>query len=437
MKNLHSHSRRLFIKAAGVSLALPWLETFSSTKNSSMEKIRLFTMSVPFGFEPTYFIPTEAGSHFTPPPHLKIFDQLRNDYTVISGLSHPETAAGSHNTERVIFTGAPYPNQSHNLKNTISVDQALALNLRGQTRLESLVLTTYRGNLSYSANGVGVPAINHPKRVYSKLFDELGGSRKETKVESIKRGQSILDKLSDATKLWKKRISKSDQGRLDEYYSSLRDVERQLEMSMKWLDKPKPKKIGKAPDNYNEKAPTEQKLKLMLDMAYLAILTDSTRVFSMQTIGAHHTLSHHGKEKEKLEKFEAVNTKLLTVVNSFLEKLKKTTEGEKSLLDKTMFLLTSNLRDGNTHWTHDLPVFLAGGGFKHGSHIAFNKPYLEQISKDKVSDKAAKKPVKSIPIIMGQNQAPLCNLYTSMLQRAGVEINKFSSASGTLRGLTW
>ncbi len=167
-------------------------------------------------------------------------------------------------------------------------------------------------------------------------------------------------------------------------------------------------------------------------MIHLAIVTDSTRAFSLMTFGMHHDLSHHGKEPTKLAACRQVEVDLIQVIGGLLGKLKSTKEGESSLLDSTMVLMTSNLRDGNTHWTYNLPTLLAGGGFKHGQHLAFNKPYLEEVSQELNAKPGTNtNQEKKIPL-MGQDQQPLCNLYTSMLKKSGVEIDRFSSATGPL-----
>jgi hypothetical protein len=172
----------------------------------------------------------------------------------------------------------------------------------------------------------------------------------------------------------------------------------------------------------------------MYDMIHLALVTDSTRAITIKTYGMHHDLSHHGKDPQKLTQCRAVETDLMTACGKLLTKLKASTEGDANLLDHTMVVLTSNLRDGNSHWTHDLPTFLAGGGFRHGQHLAFNKPQMQLLAELKASG-VQEKQAKKIAPMMGINQAPLCNLFVSLLQNAGIETDRFGSSSGTLSGL--
>ena len=215
----------------------------------------------------------------------------------------------------------------------------------------------------------------------------------------------------------------------------MRDVERQLKMTREWVNRPKPAAIGSEPHDISDNQKQQAKFQLMIDMIHLALVTDSTRSVSLMTFGMHHDLSHHGKEPNKLEACRKVEVELIQSFAGLLSKLKNSQEADSTLLNSTMVMMTSNLRDGNTHWTYNLPVILAGGGFQHGQHLAFNRPYLEEVNQE--LNPAPGAPVnleKKIPL-MGQDQQPLCNLYTSMLQKAGVEVDRFSSASGPLDGL--
>jgi hypothetical protein len=170
-------------------------------------------------------------------------------------------------------------------------------------------------------------------------------------------------------------------------------------------------------------------------MIHLALVTDSTRAISIRTFGMHHDLSHHGKEAKKLEACRKVELELIQAYGELLRKLKESKEGAGTLLDGTMVMMMSNLRDGNTHWTYNLPAILAGGGFKHGQHLAFNQPYLGEVARElNPPEGTAGNGQKKIPS-MGKDQQPLCNLYTSMLQRGGVETERFSTATGRLAGL--
>jgi hypothetical protein len=334
-----------------------------------------------------------------------------------------------------MLTGAPYPDYSYNLKNTVSVDQAFAARFRGATRYESLPLTTQGGSLSVTANGVSIPAIGQSSAVFKKLFLAATPAEMEAELRRIDEGRSMLDFVGDRAKSLTHRISHADKQRVDEYFESVRDVERQLKMSREWVNRPKPAPVGGEPKDIADNQQQKAKFQLMIDMIHLALVTDSTRAVSLMTFGMHHDLSHHGKEPKKLAACRQVEVDLIQAFGSLLAKLKGSSEGNGTLLDSTMVMMTSNLRDGNTHWTYNLPVLLAGGGFRHGQHLAFNPPYLDEVKRELEAGEVKKGgPEKKIPL-MGQFQQPLCNLYTSMLQKSGVEIDRFSTATGPLEGL--
>ena len=426
--------RRLFLRTAGISLALPFLESMSKSVAAPTAAQngprRLVAIGTPFGFDPYVFVPTGEGRGYALTPHLENLKEHRNDFTIFSGLSHPNTGGGGHKAEAVILTGAPYPDYSYNLKNTISLDQAFAAHFRGQTRYDSLVLTTTGGTLSYTGNGVAIPALASPSQVFARLFLTSTPQQQAEELRKIGSGRSLLDFVGEQTKRLNAQVTPADRARLDEYFESVRDVERQLQMSAEWVTRPKPPAPQAAPQDITTPGQQQKKLQLMFDMTYLALRTDSTRAVTIKTFGDHHDLSHHGKEPGKLQACRQVEVELLQAYAGLIDKLKKAEEGGGGrMLDQTMVLMTSNLRDGNSHWTHNLPVLLAGGGFRHGQHLAFNKPYLEALA-----DPEADKKPKTVPS-MGKDQVPLCNLYLSMLQSAGIPADRFSSSSGTLTGL--
>lgn len=431
--------RRIFLKSAGIAIGLPMLDSMLPSIGHGAEPAapprRMVCIGVPFGFDPSAFVPVTTGRDYVLPSHLTHLAAFRDDFTVISGLSHPNTGGGGHKAEAVMLTGAPYPDYSHNLKNTISVDQAFASRFRGETRYESFVLTTQGPSLSVTANGVSIPAISQPSAVFKKLFLAATPAEMDAEMRRIDEGRSMLDFVGDRAKSLNRQISTADRQRVDEYFESVRDVERQLKMAREWVNQPKPAPIGGEPRDIADSQQQKTRFHLMIDMIHLALVTDSTRAISLMTFGMHHDLSHHGKEPKKLAACRQVEVELMQVFGGLLEKLKNAKEGGSTLLDSTMVMMTSNLRDGNTHWTYNLPVILAGGGFKHGQHLAFNRPYLNEVNEELTAAPGTNVSTeKKIPL-MGQDQQPLCNLYTSMLRQGGIEIGRFSTAAGTLHGL--
>ena len=431
--------RRMFLKSAGIAIGLPMLDSMLPSIGHGAEPAapprRMVCIGVPFGFDPTAFVPVTTGRDYVLPSHLTHLAAYRDDFTVISGLSHPNTGGGGHKAEAVMLTGAMYPDYSHNLKNTISVDQAFAARFRGETRYESFALTTQGPSLSVTANGVAIPAISQPSALFKKLFLAATPAEMEAEMHRIDEGRSMLDFVSDRAKSLNRQISAADRQRVDEYFESVRDVERQLKMAREWVNRSKPEPIGSEPRDSADNQQQKARFQLMVDMIHLALVTDSTRAISLMTFGMHHDLSHHGKEPKKLAACRQVEAELMQAFGGLLDKLKSAKEGGSTLLDSTMVMMTSNLRDGNTHWTYNLPVILAGGGFKHGQHLAFNRPYLDEVNQELTAAPGTSVSTeKKIPL-MGQDQQPLCNLYTSMLRQGGIEIDRFSTATGTLEGL--
>jgi hypothetical protein len=214
-------------------------------------------------------------------------------------------------------------------------------------------------------------------------------------------------------------LGTADREKLDEYFTSVRELEQRLATNEEWSKKPKPKVDAKPPQNVANPADLVGRARLIFDLIHLAIQTDSTRLITVMLLGTslvppvagvslgHHDLSHHGQDPSKIEQLKKVEIEKLKTLHEFLAKLKETKEEEDSLLDRTMVFFSSNLGNAATHATKNLPILLAGGGFKHGQHLAFDPA----------------------------SPPPLCNLYVSMLQRLGIEAEKFGSSTGTLTGL--
>ena len=244
--------RRLFLKNAGIAMALPMLDSMLPANRGTcaapvQAPKRMVCIGVPFGFDPTAFVPVTAGRDYTLPSHLAQLAAYRNDFTVISGLSHPNTGGGGHKAEAVMLTGAPYPDYSYNLKNTISVDQAFATRFRGETRYESFTLTTQGQSLSVTANGVSIPAMDRPSAVFKKLFLAATPAEMDADLRRIDEGRSMLDFVRDRAKSLNNQLGTADRQRIEEYFESVRDVERQLKMTREWVNRPKPKAVGAEP----------------------------------------------------------------------------------------------------------------------------------------------------------------------------------------------
>ena len=424
-------SRRHFLRGFGVAMALPFLDSMivpfarsaevSSPLAPNAAPRRMFAICNNLGLLPVSFFPTGAGREYAASPYLETLKEHRNDFTIFSGVSHPNVDGG-HPSDVSFLTAAPHP-ASSSFHNTISLDQHIAEQIGVQTRFPSLTLAV-NGNRSLSCTGTGVaiPPEQSASSVFRQLF--LQGTPQEVaaKIRDLDTGQSILDAVARQAKLLQRDVSGEDRTRLDQYFTSVRDLEHRLQTSRGWENKPKP--VVNVPEPVDPSSPAQymDKVKLMYDLARLAFETDSTRAITLmlnsvgtpvlQIQGAtitdgYHNLSHHGKAEDKLAQLRTIDQWHMKLLAGLFGELKLVREADTPLLDHTMILYGSNLGDANSHSTTNLPILFAGGGFKHGQHLAFDS----------------------------QQNYPLPNLFVSMLQRIGLEESSFASSTGTMRGL--
>jgi hypothetical protein len=411
-------SRRTFLRAAGVSLALPLLELHAVGAPAARPPRRMVCINTPLGLHPAAFFPEKAGKDYLLSPYLEVIKDFREDFTVISGLSHPDVGP-SHDSNFSFLTGAPHPEQRAGFKNTISVDQFAADFLHGQTRYDSLALSCEGFGLAWTRSGAPVPTDCWPSSVFARLFIEGRPDEVEAQRRRLQDGRSILDAVHEQAKAVRSAVGSRDRDKLDEYFTCVRELEQRLAQSEEWAKKPKPKVNAKPPQDVTNPTDLVAKTRVWFDLIHLAVQTDSTRLITLQLLGTsgvppvpgvslgHHDLSHHGNDPTKIAQLKKVETEVMKTLRDFLKRLKDTKEDGVRLLDRTTVFFSSNLADASTHSVRNLPVLLAGGGFRHGRHLAFDP--------------------KSGP--------PLCNLYVSMLQRLGLEVNRFGSSTGTLTGL--
>jgi hypothetical protein len=373
----------------------------------------------PLGLHPDFFFPEQEGTDYELTPYLEVLKEFREDYTVISGLSHAGMSPGfAHQASASFLTGAQNAGRP-GFRNSISLDQFAADHIGDQTRFASLALTGEGAGLSWTKTGALVPASNSPSKVFAKLF--LDGSEDEVReqVNRLNDGRSILDDVRDQASSLRTNLGADDRDILDEYITSVRDLEKRLARDESWCKTPKPKVNVPPPKDIPSVADLLGRTRLLFDLTHLALQTDSTRLITIMLTGStfvppipgvslgHHDLSHHGKDPGKLEQLKIVEREIMKTLAGLLARLRQSREDDSDLLDRTMVFLGSNLGDGSSHSVKNLPVLLAGGGFRHGRHLAFDP----------------------------QDPPPLCNLYVSMLQRLGIEADKFSSSTGTLTGL--
>jgi hypothetical protein len=413
--------RRQFLRAAGVALALPCFDAFSSARAADAEapKRRMVCICTPLGLHPENFIPEETGANYSLSPYLESLKDYRDDFTVISGLSHAGVSPGfAHQATASFLTGVPGAGRP-GFRNGISLDQFAAEHIGSQTRFPALTLSGEGLGLSWSRTGAQLPAENSPSNVFAKMF--LAGRADEVRaqVRRLRDNRSILDDVRDQASSLRTGLGSDDREKLDEYLTSVRQLEQRLVNDEAWNRKPKQSVNVDPPIDILNKADLIGRTRLLFDLTHLALQTDSTRLITIMLSGTtisptipgvtlgHHDLSHHGKDPGKLAQLKIVEQETMKTVHDLLTKLKQTQEAGASLLDRTVVFLGSNLGNGSSHSVKNLPVLLAGGGFRHGRHLPFDP----------------------------QNPPPLCNLYVSMLQQLGIDVDKFGSSTGTLTGL--
>lgn len=407
--------RRTFLRAAGVSLALPWLEAMASTSKFPR---RMVTICAPLGVHAPFFFPGKAGREYALTPYLEALREFRDGFTVISGLSHPNVGS-SHDSGFSFLTAAPHPEIRAGFRNTISLDQFAAEKIGGETRHPALVLADEGFGLSWTRSGAPVPADTSPSRVFARLFLEGRPEEVQAQARRLRDGQSILDRVRDQAGKLEAGLGARDRDKLDQYATSVRELERRLARAEEWSRKPKPRVDARPPQDAARPTDVAGKARLMFDLIHLALQTDSTRLVTHMLLGTsgvppvpgvslgHHDLSHHGQDPNKIEQLKRVELEVMKALGGLLRKLKDSQEEGVSLLDRTLVFFGSNLGNASNHSARNLPVLLAGGGFRHGSHLAFNP---------------------SAP-------PPLSNLFVSMLQRLEIEADRFGSSTGPLPGL--
>lgn len=410
-------TRRHFLRATGVALALPWLDALAQTPAAGPPR-RMVCVCTPLGLHPQYLFPQEAGREYQATPYLEVLQDFRNDYTIMSGLAHPEVGS-SHDSIYSFLTAAPHPERRAGFRNSISLDQFAASHIGSQTRHPSLVLSCEGFSLSWTRSGALVPSDCFPSSVFARLFLEGRPDEVQTQIRRLRDGRSILDAVGGQARSLHPELGVADRDKLDEYFTSVRELERGLAKAEEWSRRPKPRVNVPPPQNIQNAADLVGRARLMFDLVHLALQTDSSRLVTLMLLGTslvppiagvtmgHHDLSHHGQDPAKIAQLRNVDLEQMRTLRAFLAKLKETREQDATLLDRTMVFFSSNLGNASSHSTRNLPVILAGGGFRHGQHLAFDQT----------------------------NPPPLSNLYVSMLQRLGINADRFGSSTGTLTGL--
>lgn len=408
--------RRHFLKSLGVGLALPALESvqpvWAVAAKTGVPVKRLVTIGTYLGFHAPSWFPKQVGPNYAISPVLEPIDDLRKDFTIFSGLDH--RAPNGHKNWKNFLTGKGTP--------SISFDQIVAKVVGSQTRFESLQVTcgtpSGNGQMSFTKEGILLPAIGRPSVLYGKLFSS--DSDKARMGYLLDSGGSALDLVMGEVRALERQVTSRDRDKLDEYFTSIRDVEQQLKKQREWLDKPSPKIDYPMPE-FDPVAPdlSLECESIMYDLMTLALETDSTRVISFLVPGGgqvfsidgkllsagYHGLSHHGNDADKIAEYNKVGSEHVTRFGKFLRELsnRKDPDG-RCLLDTTAVMYGSGMGNANTHDNSRLPVLVAGGPFKHGTHQAIDR----------------ENPSDTTPL--------LGDLYLTLMQSMGVETDRFALA---------
>jgi len=421
-------ARRSFLKGVGVTLALPLLEcmspVFVRAQQTQLPR-RMLLISNNLGILPKLFFPTTTGADYELSPYLKELSEFQKDFTVVSGLSHPGVVGG-HSTENCFLTAARGPTKS-GFRNQISLDQFAAEKMGQVTRFASLNLGVNidKGNrsLSWTRDGVLLPAEDNALSVFRKMFLQGNPQEVAAQLHRLEERGSILDTLLAQTKSFSRSLGQDDRHRIEQYFTSVREVEERLTTAREWELKPRPSTKENEPPEVKDKKRFFEKFELLLAMARLAFESDSTRIVTLMvdafatpvfelhqnqsTTDGYHNLSHHGQAAEKVKQLEDADYQQMGLLRKLFSELAAKEEQGRRLLDHTMVLYGSNMGDANTHDNSNLPILLAGGGFQHGQHLAFPR----------------------------DSNAPLSNLFVSMLQQLGLNVESFGSSTGRLNGL--
>lgn len=443
-----NNARRTFLKGMGAVVGLPWLETLhapalmaSGGAPKQTTPTRMACVFFANGAIMEHWNPQGEGKDYELSRTLKPLAPVKDDCLVISGLAHDKArsngdGAGDHARCSAAFLTASQPRKTGgaDIQTGVSVDQVAAQRVGGDTPLPSLELgiekgrqagscdsgyaCAYQSNISWRSPNQPMAKEINPKLAFERLFGMSLDDAKQRQERDFYRS-SILDLVSDDAKSLQRNLSRTDRQKVDEYFTSVREIERRIGQAS-----PKKRAI---PEDFDVPSgiprDTAEHVRLMYDILTLAFQTDSTRVATYMLAnggsnaryeqlgvkGAHHQLSHHRNDNEKMEMIQKIDAFLVSEFSRFLQKLKSIPEGDGTLLDHSMIVYGSGISDANRHRHEDLPVVLAGGGsgtIKSGRHLKLDK------------------------------ETPMANLFVSVLQRMNCDVSQFGDSTGALNGLS-
>ena len=412
-------SRRTMLRATGVAIGLPLLDAMLPAGLRAEEKARklvprrMVLISRPLGTHASFLFPEKAGLDYESTRYLKLLDDHRGRFTLFSGLSHPGHA--HHYSAPGLFTGVAgeFIRSETDLRNTVSLDVLAAEKVGRETRFPSIGLGDA---YSYNRKGVRVPSFGShggAGAMFRQLFVDGTPDEVAREVHRLRDGQSILDGVRQQARDLARNLGAGDRERLDTLLTSIREAEQRLAQDEAWVCKPKPK-VQYQTREFAQNEMIERSGQ-WYDLAHLALQTDSTRIINLNLFShikpkiegvniEHHEASHHGQDEAKIEQLAKIEEAEYRVFNKFLAKLQGSSEGNESLLDRTMVFHGSTLGNASAHTSQNLPIIVAGGGFKHAGHVLY----------DRVKNR------------------PLSNLYVRMLHQIGIEADKFGTSTGVV-----
>lgn len=402
--------RRTFLKGVGISIVLPHLESFGEVAESPTPTKRLFTIVNHLGFYQPALIPKTDGGFTTPPELLANFREHFEHLRVYSGLDNPGVQLGLGHTPCVgILSG--YFNKLQR-KNRVSMDQAVAEMIGNETRFRSLAFQAGE-NLNFSQvawdkHGLPVRQLDSPQQIFNLLFQVDGGVNEQKGI--LAEDRSILDVVFRQAKSMEKHLNGRDRAKMDEYLTSVREVEKTVRRQNYWSDQPKPEIDYKLPDFASNSV--EAYVQVMLDLSLLALETDSTRSVTLQIpfwesfkqdniSGSYHGFSHHGQKPAMIEKLLVMEHGITRRISETLSKMKQRSMGCETLFDQTTSFVTASMGNASAHTFDDLPALVFDSGIKNPGHASLKG-------------------------------TPMCNLYLSVLQHFGAETDVFGESTGTV-----
>jgi hypothetical protein len=417
--------RRFLLCSLGTTLALPGLPSLLAksvgagsavqvAKGAGTGARRFVAIGNLLGFQVKQLFPTTPGADYEKTTLLEPLWDNREKLTVFRGFDHG--VKGGHFAVHSFLSGVLNSEAQNRPNGNVTIDQYLADEVGFETRFPSLTVGSESGihggcQIAWTRSGVRVPPVTGPAQLFEKLFVSDSRERQARRVQENQVQASILDSVLEEANRLTTKVNKEDKDKLNEYLASVRDVEKRLELRQRWTSLAKPEAPFEKPANRN----AVEDLPLLYEMIALALQTDSTRIatleiggdFLPQNLGidkSHHGLSHHGNDPEAIASLITLEKYQIEHFSKFVSRLASLNDGERTLLDSTAVLFGSGMGDANSHKNSDLPVILAGGGYKHGE--------FRQVPNE------------------GMNKVPLCNLFVDIAQRMGVEIASFGSSTG-------